>query len=203
MANKWLKTNLKGMETKQTIYQKLLKAQSEISAITKDSENPFFKSNYFDINALLAEIKPVLNSNGLIVLQPIQNNELGNILETIIVDSESGEKITGSMLIPSNPDPQKVGSIITYFRRYALQSMLGLQAEDDDGNEASVNNYNKKDDLREQKTQDNKKYCDYCGKWHDGNYNKCLECWQKEKETGKKLEKIKEHTLINQDADPF
>jgi hypothetical protein len=34
-------------------------------------------------------------------------------------------------------DPQKMGSMITYYRRYTLQSLLGLQAEDDDGNAAS------------------------------------------------------------------
>ena len=34
-------------------------------------------------------------------------------------------------------DPQKMGSMITYYRRYTLQSLLGLQAEDDDGNSAS------------------------------------------------------------------
>ena len=34
-------------------------------------------------------------------------------------------------------DPQKMGSMITYYRRYTLQSLLGLQAEDDDANAAS------------------------------------------------------------------
>jgi hypothetical protein len=34
-------------------------------------------------------------------------------------------------------DPQKLGSAVTYYRRYTLQSLLGLQAEDDDANSAS------------------------------------------------------------------
>jgi hypothetical protein len=38
------------------------------------------------------------------------------------------------MVLPNLQDPQKLGSAITYYRRYTLQSLLGLQAEDDDGN---------------------------------------------------------------------
>jgi hypothetical protein len=42
------------------------------------------------------------------------------------------------MVLPNLQDPQKLGSAITY-RRYTLQSLLGLQAEDDDGNKAKRN----------------------------------------------------------------
>jgi len=38
--------------------------------------------------------------------------------------------------LPEAPDAQKYGSAITYFRRYALQSLFLLEAEDDDGNNA-------------------------------------------------------------------
>jgi hypothetical protein len=41
------------------------------------------------------------------------------------------------MSLPNIQDPQKLGSAITYYRRYTLQSLLGLQAEDDDGNTAT------------------------------------------------------------------
>ena len=34
-------------------------------------------------------------------------------------------------------DPQKLGSTITYFRRYTLQSLLALNTKDDDANTAS------------------------------------------------------------------
>ena len=34
-------------------------------------------------------------------------------------------------------NPQKIGSAITYAKRYTLQSVYGLPSEDDDGNEAS------------------------------------------------------------------
>ena len=38
------------------------------------------------------------------------------------------------MPLPNDLDAQKLGSAITYFRRYTLQSLLALQAIDDDGN---------------------------------------------------------------------
>jgi len=41
------------------------------------------------------------------------------------------------MKLSDQTDPQKLGSEITYYRRYTLQSLLALQAEDDDGNKAS------------------------------------------------------------------
>ena len=54
-------------------------------------------------------------------------------MQTKIID---GDKVIADshILIPDNPDPQKIGSIITYYRRYSLQSLLLLQAQDDDGN---------------------------------------------------------------------
>ena len=54
-----------------------------------------------------------------------------------VIDTESGESVTSSIVLPQIDDPQKLGSAITYYRRYTLQSLLGLQAEDDDANSAS------------------------------------------------------------------
>lgn len=118
--------------------KKLLDFQKKVEAIKKDSQNPFFKSNYFDINSLLEEIKPLLNELGIVILQPLSHIGERTSLKTIIIDSEDGKTILESeTLLPENIDPQKMGSSITYFRRYSLQSLLLLQAEDDDANKAS------------------------------------------------------------------
>lgn len=121
------------------LYAKLLKVQQEIKAVKKEENNPFFKSKYFDINGLLEALKPVLNANGLVVIQPIGILEGKTILQTIVIDSESGEKLETGTYLPETNDPQKMGSAITYFRRYALQSLFLMEAEDDDGNVASGN----------------------------------------------------------------
>ena len=115
------------------IYAKLNEVKKEIGAISKDSTNPFFKSKYFDINSLLKHVEPLLQKNGLLLLQPIIKGEVFSE----IIDVESGDSVTSSIPLPQIEDPQKIGSCVSYYRRYTLNSLLSLQAEDDDGNIAS------------------------------------------------------------------
>ena len=115
------------------LYKKIAKVKSEIGKISKDQTNPFFKSKYFDINSLLEHTEPLFEKNGLLLLQPIKD---GKVL-SIVRDLETEEFDYSELVLPDISDPQKLGSAITYYRRYTLQSLLGLQAEDDDGNKAS------------------------------------------------------------------
>ena len=119
-------------KTTKNIYQKLAAAKSEIGAISKDSTNPFFKSKYFDINNLLAHVEPILLKNGLLCLQPIID---GSVV-TKIVDVDCVDFIESSIAMTDERDPQKMGSQISYFRRYTLSSLLAIQAEDDDAQSA-------------------------------------------------------------------
>jgi len=125
------------------ILKKIYNLQQEVKAIEKDSENPYFKSSYFDINKIIEVLKPILNTQGLAIYQPVIFQDGKNILTTTVADIESGEFITSSISLPDNLEPQKMGSAITYLRRYSLQSMLFLQAEDDDGSIASPKNTTK------------------------------------------------------------
>lgn len=118
---------------KTNIYSKLLKVQTEIGAISKDTKNPFYNSKYFDINSLLRQVMPLLQKQELVLIQPIQDGQV----KSVIIDTEGGS-VESTMFLPDINDPQKLGSAITYYRRYTLQSLLALQAEDDDGN-ATVN----------------------------------------------------------------
>lgn len=117
------------------ILKKLFEVKKEVGKISKNSENPFYKSKYIDINKLLEHIEPILTTHGLICLQPIKNNKV----YSIIFDIDTTEQIESFIDIPEIKDPQKLGSAITYFRRYTLQSLLSLQAEDDDANSTSNN----------------------------------------------------------------
>ena len=112
------------------LYIKLHAAKQHIGKVAKNAKNPHFKNNYADINALINEVEPVLIENGLLLLQPITDG----FVRSIILDVESGESMVSEMKLPEILDPQKIGSAITYFRRYTLQSLLSLQAVDDDGN---------------------------------------------------------------------
>lgn len=144
--------------------KKLLELQKAIGAIAKDSKNPFFKSNYFDINKLIQEVKPELNKLGLVLLQPLSHIEGHSAIKTLLIDTEGGETIEDITPLPTNTDPQKMGSAITYYRRYALQSLLFLQAEDDDGNKASGKSTNTASAPEAPKySQGGKGQCDKCG----------------------------------------
>jgi hypothetical protein len=119
----------------EVIFTKIDKIKKKVGKISKDSENPFYKSKYFDINSLLEHLEPLLQEEGLLLLQPIRENQV----VSEIIDIESNEGISSSMTLPELTDPQKMGSAVTYYRRYTLASLLALQSEDDDGNLASGN----------------------------------------------------------------
>lgn len=108
------------------------KAQSHMTAAKKDSANPFFKSKYADLGSVILALKEAFAENGLSYMQaPImQDNAVG---VTTRVMHESGEWIEETLMLPlAKMDAQAAGSAITYARRYALQSMAGIPAADDD-----------------------------------------------------------------------
>lgn len=133
-----------------TIYKKLFEIQKNIGKLTKDADNPFFKSKYADINQLIELSNPLFHNQNLIVLQPIH----GNTLLTQVIDVDTGEKIESSLELPQSQDPQKIGSAITYYRRYTLKALLNIQEEDDDANKASGNKVDKSEDTRPWLTED-------------------------------------------------
>lgn len=120
------------MKTETNFYEKLAAVKAEVGRISKDSSNPFFKSKYFDVNSLLLHVEPIIQKHELLLLQPIQDG----LVKSIIFDTK-GFSIESGIALPEINDPQKLGSAITYYRRYTLQSLLALQAEDDDANLAS------------------------------------------------------------------
>jgi hypothetical protein len=129
------------MKTSKTITKimpALLKAQIEIGSAKKDAVNPFFKSSYSTLGEVMEVCKEPLNKNGIIVLQPsgITKNG-GEYIETILIH-ESGEFLTSRIkLTPAKEnDPQAQGSAVSYAKRYALQAMLFIPSEDDDGEKA-------------------------------------------------------------------
>jgi len=116
----------------------LLKAQREMQNAKKDANNPFFKSKYADLNSVREACMPLLNENGIIVLQPMVTVDGNEYVKTVLLH-ESGESIESftKILCKSQNDPQAYGSGVTYARRYGLQSLLSIGADDDDGNAAA------------------------------------------------------------------
>lgn len=116
----------------------LHKAQTKIKAALKDSTNPHFRSKYADLSSVVEAVKAPLNAEGIVFLQGVSGVENGVAVETMLLHV-SGEWMSSTLEIPaSKHDAQGYGSAITYGRRYGLQAMCGVPAEDDDGNAATA-----------------------------------------------------------------
>ena len=113
----------------------LVKFQGEVKTIGYDAKNPFFKSEYATLGALVESTRELLSLHGLVVSQLTE--ETGAV--TTILMHVSGEYLSSTLkLTPTKNDPQGLGSCITYSRRYAYAAILGLVSDkDDDGNHAS------------------------------------------------------------------
>lgn len=112
-------------------------AQSKMEFAGKDSSNPFFKSKYADLTSIIKAAKKELADNGLAITQIIEDNpDLAKV--TTMLMHTSGEWISSTVALkPKATDPQAMGSAITYARRYGYAAIIGLSADDDDGNAAS------------------------------------------------------------------
>jgi hypothetical protein len=121
------------------VYQALLAAQRNFGPVVKNATNPAFKTKYADLGAVLDAITAPLNDAGLLLVQRFAVDAGGPVLVTEVIHAASGATISSTVPItgkdPTNP--QAMGGAITYYRRYSLMALLGLAAEDDDGNAAA------------------------------------------------------------------
>lgn len=115
----------------------MAKAQGEMTGASKDSENPFFKSRYADLAAVIDACRDQLSKNDIAVFQTNEPCREGIIVITTLAH-KSGEWIKSEIFIkPVKNDPQGFGSAMTYARRYALAAMVNVAQVDDDANAAS------------------------------------------------------------------
>ena len=113
--------------------------EAEMEAVHKGAENPFFKSKYADLPSILQAIKQPLEKHGLGIVQGVAegNNQSVIVIKTRLIHA-SGEWIeTDTPVYLAKFDPQSTGGAITYGRRYSIQALLNLSAEDDDANSIS------------------------------------------------------------------
>lgn len=126
----------------QNLAQALLEFQKLAVKASKDSKNPHFKSNYASLEAVIDAANQATQF-GICFTQEIDfefNGETGmTFVRTVLIHAPSGEqRVSRTPIRSKDPtDPQKMGSGITYAKRYGLQSALGLPSEDDDANDAS------------------------------------------------------------------
>lgn len=127
---------MKRSDSIKNIAAALIKFQGMSVKISKDSTNPHFGKKYASLSTIIETTQKPLTDCGLAITQWPDEGQL----ITLLIHAESGEYFEGSYpLNPSKPDPQGVGSAITYARRYCWGAILGLNIDDDDdGNAASA-----------------------------------------------------------------
>lgn len=113
------------------IYKALADFQQEVPVIHKDTSG--FNYSYADLPAIFSTINPLLKKHGLGFYQAVNKGEL----KTVVFHVESGETLESNTDIPQGVQLNKMnefqvlGSGITYLRRYALSSLLGLVTDKD------------------------------------------------------------------------
>lgn len=118
----------------------MVKVQRALAPVRKDAENPFVKSRYATLNAVIDACRDALIAQAVWVVQVPVAVEAGHLgLMTKLVHGESGQWQSSLMVMPlPKNDPQGYGSALTYARRYGLATLVGLVSETDDDGEASM-----------------------------------------------------------------
>ena len=120
----------------------LAQAQAEFPPLPRSktvqvrSDKGSYEFSYAPLDEILSAVRPALAKHELALTQTFR----GPVVRTLLLHS-SGEWIASDLPLPTVPAaPQQLGSLITYVRRYAVVSILGVAAEDDDdGNVAQGN----------------------------------------------------------------
>lgn len=133
------------------LFEALAKMQGALDNAKKESDNPYFKSKYADLATCLQTAKKPMADNGLSVSQHCTFD--GQFVQCVtILGHSSGQMMISTLMIPvAKKDAQGIGSSITYARRYALSSIIGLTQKDDDG-EGAVGRTEKDAETKWEKT---------------------------------------------------
>ena len=112
--------------------QKIASIQHTVEGLSKEANNPFFKSKYVDLNTIIEALRPLEAEQSISITLPLSNVQGRPALRLVVQDLETDDVVEDVITLPDIQDPQKMGSIITYYRRYMLMSFFNIKAEDDD-----------------------------------------------------------------------
>lgn len=109
----------------------LLDALRDAPVIRKSREN-YYGRPYATLEDLLV-VRPALLANGLLLRFSSAVSPDPALMRIVAsVCHADGEPIEAVVDLPRGEDPQRVGSALSYGRRYALEMLLGVCATDDD-----------------------------------------------------------------------
>jgi len=136
-------------EKKENIFKAIILCKNLSRNPKKTSSNPYFRSRYADLSEVLDCLSEPLEMSKLAISQHPSVNGGVLSIETLVIH-ESGEWMSSVISCEINKvlrengqietDPQRIGSLISYLRRYSIASIFCLAQEDDDAE--SINNRN-------------------------------------------------------------
>lgn len=119
----------------------LVAAQTDLRNPGFDKSNTAFGAprGYASLASHVDALRLPLAKHGLAVVQLVGTEPDGRLSLRTVLTHASGDSIESHVSVPMPPTEQKVGSSLTYLRRYALAAIVGVCGdEDDDGNVASA-----------------------------------------------------------------
>ena len=118
------------------ILEKINRIWQKLS-VKKDWENPYYKSKYITLDEIVEKLTPLLNEEKLM----IYNYNLKDWwIRTIIVDLENeNETVNSDFVVWDIKDPQQLGKVVTYWRRYNLVAIFNILADEDDDAQSFYN----------------------------------------------------------------
>ena len=116
----------------------------------RDQSKPSYTFSYATLDNIIDVIRKPLTDNGLWFTQIMKEDNGTYILDTRLMH-DSGQWIACQtpLIWDGNGGNQQFGSALTFMKRYALTSLLGIAAEeDDDANSADGNKVNAAQDRK-------------------------------------------------------
>lgn len=117
----------------------LAKAQGEFGAVTKNAKNPHLRNRYADLASVMAAVSPALAANSLGVVGGVEtaDGDPRHATLTVRLIHAGGGWVEVTMPVVWEQGrgvniAQSFGGGLTYARRYAVMTLLGLAPEDED-----------------------------------------------------------------------
>ena len=104
----------------------------------EDKRNPHYKNKYASLESVIKTVRTA-SQFGLTFTQEMDFEGDISFVRTVMMHSSGAIRVSRTKIVSKDPnDPQKMGSAISYAKRYGLQSIFGLPSDDDDGEVAII-----------------------------------------------------------------
>lgn len=116
-----------------SLMKAVFNVQHTCPKIAKTNSNDFAKFKYADLGDIMEVLKPILNREGIVVIQKLT----GNAINTVVCHVDSGERdefetaMHEIVVLKGMNNYQVDGSRITYYKKYIIVSYFGLISDEE------------------------------------------------------------------------